>query len=144
MLYAVYARCCLVLIALLNIPAVRAEDEKPKPAPKAARSVHLNYTIPAPPGVKAEAEMFYNEATVEKSTSNTYFMACGFRAGYFGIQELGKGKKIVIFSVWDPGRQNDPNSVKTEERVKVLFEGEGVKVSRFGGEGTGGKSIFSL
>jgi len=55
---------------------------------------------------------------------------------------LGKGRKIVIFSLWDPGKQNDQKSVKDEDRVKVLYEGEGVKVSRFGGEGTGGKSMF--
>jgi hypothetical protein len=121
-------------------------EDKPveKPKPRAARSVHLGYPLPeSAKGKISEVELFYNEATVEQSTSNTYFMACGFSAGYFGIQELGGGKKVVIFSVWDPGKQDDPNSVKSEDRVKVLFEGEGVKVSRFGGEGTGGKSMFA-
>lgn len=126
---------CVCLVA-----PIRAEDEKPKP--KAARSVHLGYTIPPPDSGKAEVNAFYGEATIEQSTRASYFMCCGFRTGYFGIQELGNGSKVVIFSVWDPGKQNDPNSVKDEDRVKVLYEGEGVKVSRFGGEGTGGKSIF--
>ncbi|HLX59772.1 MAG TPA: DUF3472 domain-containing protein [Planctomycetota bacterium] len=119
---------------------VRAEE--PKPKPRAARSVHLGYTIPAPDGAKPGADMFYNEATVEQSTNGTYFMACGFRSGYFGIQEL-KNKKIVIFSIWDPGKQNDPNSVKAEDRVKTIYQGDGVEISRFGGEGTGAKSIFA-
>jgi len=69
-------------------------------------------------------------------------MVAGFNAGYFGIQELGNGKKLVLFSVWDPGEQNDPNAVKAEDRVKVEFAAQDVRVKRFGGEGTGGQSFF--
>ncbi len=122
----------IILATTLLIPAFSAEDDKPH----ACRSVHLWY--PAPEGT-----IFYNEMTVEKSHTGSYFMACGFRHGYFGIQEIrNKKDKVVIFSVWDPGDQNDPESVKTDRRVKVLHEGEGVNVSRFGNEGTGGKSMF--
>ncbi len=106
-----------------------------KPLPRAARSVHLWYT--ADQGV-----VYYNEVTVEKSYPGSYFCVCGFKHGYFGIQELSRGKKVVIFSVWDPGRQNNPNAVTRDRRVKVLHEGQGVRVSRFGNEGTGGKSMF--
>jgi hypothetical protein len=105
--------------------------------PRAARSVHLGY--PAPPG-----QVFYTEMTVEASTAGSYFMACGFSHGYFGIQELMPGEgKVVLFSVWDPGQQNDPNSVAPERRVEVLHQGEDVRVKRFGGEGTGGQSFFT-
>ncbi len=104
--------------------------------PKAARSVHLGY--PAPEGT-----LFYNEATVEESVPGSYFMACGFHRGYFGIQELGDGKKVVLFSVWDPTKGDNPNAVAQEHQVEVLSSGEGVEVSRFGGEGTGGKSMWS-
>lgn len=106
----------------------------PQP-PKAARSVHLWY--PAPDG-----EVFYNEVTVEKSFPGSYFCFLGFNHGYFGIQELTEGEKVVLFSVWDPGSQNNPSEVSEDRRVRVLFEGEGVKISRFGNEGTGGKSMF--
>jgi hypothetical protein len=133
---------CVALAITAIFAATGGEEPQPKPKPRAARSVHLAYTIPAPAGTKTEADRFYNEVTVEQSTPNTYFMACGFAGGYCGVQELGKGKKIVIFSVWDPGQQNDSNSVKPEDRTKILLEGKGVNVSRFGGEGTGGKSIF--
>ena len=68
---------------------------------RACRSVHLWYTGP-------EAIAFYNEVTVEKSAPGTYFMACGFGGGYFGIQELGNGKKVVLFSVWEPDIGNNP------------------------------------
>jgi len=104
--------------------------------PRAARSVHLRYDAPA-------ATEFYNEVTVTQCHPGTYFCVCGFNHGYFGIQELFEpGKKVVIFSVWDPGRQNNPDQVDLDRRVKVLHHGDGVRVSRFGNEGTGGKSMF--
>ncbi|MEJ2703174.1 MAG: DUF3472 domain-containing protein, partial [Sedimentisphaerales bacterium] len=103
--------------------------------PRAARSVHLWY--PAEQGI-----VYYNEVTVEKSYPGSYFCVCGFRHGYFGIQELTRGRKVVLFSVWDPGKQDNPNAVPEDRRVKVLYEGQDVRISRFGNEGTGGKSMF--
>ena len=98
---------------------------------RAARSVHLGY--PAPEGL-----LFYNEMVVEESVNASYFMACGWNTGYFGIQQLGgPDDKIVLFSVWDPIKGDNPNAVRTEERVEVLYQGEGVRIQRFGGEGTG-------
>jgi len=110
-------------------------DEKLKGI--ACRSVHLGY--PGPTSVA-----FYNEVTVEQTAPGTYFMVCGWSKGYFGIQEQGNGKKVVLFSVWDPGNQDDPKSVKEEQRVKLLHQGEGVRVGRFGGEGTGGQSFLDF
>lgn len=107
-------------------------DEKLKDI--ACRSVHLGYTAP-------EGVAFYNEVTVEKSAPGTYFSVCGWNKGYFGIQELGNGKKLAIFSVWDSG-QNDPKKVDEEKRVKLLHKDEKVRIGRFGGEGTGGQSFF--
>jgi hypothetical protein len=109
---------------------------------RAARSVHLGY--PAPDG-----ELFYNELVVERSTPGSYFMACGWNTGYFGIQELADrgaatGSKVVIFSVWDPTRGDDPDRVNAGDRVEVLHEGKGVKIRRFGGEGTGGQCMAPL
>jgi hypothetical protein len=122
----------LVAALALGAPAgFSAEAE----APRAARSVHLSF--PAP-----EGDLFYNEMVVEKSVPGSYFMACGWDTGYFGIQQLGRGEdKVVLFSVWDPTRGDDPNSVKAEDRVEVLYEGEGVRIRRFGGEGTGGQCM---
>lgn len=102
--------------------------------PTAACSIHFAW--PAP-----ESAWFYNEATVRESTKGSYFMVCGWNTGYFGIQELGDGRKVAIFSVWDPAKGDNPNNVPLEQRVEVLHEGKGVEVSRFGGEGTGGKSM---
>ena len=108
-------------------------DEKLKGI--ACRSVHLGYTAP-------EAVAFYNEITVRESAAGTYFMVCGWGKGYFGIQELGNGKKVVLFSVWDPGDQNDPSQVNDDLRVKLLHKDDAVRVGRFGNEGTGGQSFF--
>ena len=104
------------------------------PPPKAARSVHLWY--PAP-----DAFIFYNEMTVLASTPGSYFMACGWNTGYFGVQELVDGSKVVLFSVWDPTQGNDPRAVDLKDRVECLHSDQHMKIKRFGGEGTGGQCL---
>jgi len=107
--------------------------------PIAARSVHAWH--PAP-----ESEWVYGEVSVEKSVPGSYFCTIGFSCGYCGMQELPDGRKVAIFSVWDPGDPFDfsarPENVDEKIRTKNLYAGEGVKVERFGGEGTGGKSMM--
>ena len=125
------AGICIFLSLCAGV-AVRA-DEKLEGV--ACRSVHLHY--PAPEGVA-----FYNEVAVDASARGSYFMVCGFDAGYFGLQELGDGKKVLLFSVWDASDKNDPNAVEEEKRVKVLQKDEKVRVGRFGNEGTGAQSFF--
>ena len=122
-------RILLLLFALATF--TRAAD------PTAACSIHFHWPAPA-------AAWFYNEAKVRQSTAGSYFMICGWNTGYFGIQELANGRKVAIFSVWDPAKGNNPNNVPLEQRVEVLHQGKGVEVSRFGGEGTGGKSMTAF
>ena len=131
---AVFAASSLFM-STPSISAAPADPKNPAINPNAARSVHLIY--PAPEGT-----LFYNEVTVEESVPGSYFMACGFARGYFGIQELGDGSKRVLFSVWDPTKGDDPNAVQKTQQVEVLGQGEGVEVKRFGGEGTGGQSFW--
>lgn len=121
----------LIAIATANIQA----DEKLKDI--ACRSVHLQYSAP-------EGSAFYNEVKVEQSAPGTYFCVCGFNKGYFGIQEKGDGKKVVIFSVWDPAAGDDPKQVPESKRVKLLHQGSDVRIGRFGNEGTGGQSFFDF
>lgn len=106
-------------------------------APKAARSVHLGY--PAPPALGFSLEM-----VVEQSTPGSYFMACGWNTGYFGIQELSKNRKVALFSVWDSSKGDDPKAVKPEERVELLHQDPKVHIKRFGGEGTGGQCMVDF
>jgi hypothetical protein len=100
----------------------------------ACRSVHLAYSA-------GEGVAFCNEVAVSHSAPGTFFMVCGWNKGYYGMQELGDGKKVLIFSVWDSG-QNDPKAVKKEQRVQLLYRDAKVRIGRFGGEGTGGQSFF--
>ena len=131
-----FAVSCLLVAVMCQVVSVTSADE-PK-EPKAARSVHLGF--PAP-----DATVFYNEVTVEESVPGSYFMVCGFKHGYFGIQELsGPEDKVVLFSIWDPGDQNDPNSVPADRRVEVLYNDKDVRVGRFGNEGTGAQSFYKL
>jgi hypothetical protein len=121
-----------VAFAMAFLSPVSRADEKLKDI--ACRSVHLGY--PASEGVA-----FYNEIKVDQSAPGTYFMVCGWDKGYFGIQEQGNGKKVIIFSVWD-SYQNDPKATDESKRVKMLGKDEKVRIGRFGGEGTGGQSFL--
>jgi len=118
-------------LAALALTAAHANE---KLAGIACRSVHLSYP-------SAVAAAFYNEVTPLHSATGTYFAVCGWDKGYFGMQEVGSGKKLLIFSVWDSGH-NDPNAVKEEQRTKLVYKDEKTRIGRFGGEGSGGQSFY--
>ncbi|MEP6672032.1 MAG: DUF3472 domain-containing protein [Chthoniobacter sp.] len=104
-----------------------------------AASVHLQYATPA----NAEIALFYNEVTAVEDPVTTYFMACGFARGYFGMQVNSATERRIIFSVWDSGTGQTAKTrtdVSDENRVKLLTKGDGVIASDFGNEGTGGHS----
>lgn len=104
-----------------------------------AASVHLMY--PVADSIKITS--FYNEITVPKDADPlySYYMACGFARGYFGIQVNSETERRVIFSVWDAGNEAvDRNKVTEENRVKLIAKGEEVVANDFGNEGTGGHS----
>lgn len=82
------------------------------------------------------------EVIVKKSTPDTYFCAIGFEMGYFGLQELGNGKKVFIFSVWDDFNGDNPSDVSSEKRVKAIQVGQNIRLQRFGNEGTGIQTFF--
>ena len=107
--------------------------------PRAARSVHLSYLNPFQ---KTGCAGFYLETTVEKTTPGSYFQACGFSHGYFGIQQLVEQKKVAIFSVWDPTTGNDPNAVVKQQQCEVLYSDPDARIRRFGGEGTGAQCMY--
>lgn len=128
-----FSRQLFSLVFTASVVAGASADERLKGI--ACRSVHLSYPAPT-------SDAFYNEVAVEKSSEGTYFMVCGWSKGYFGMQELVNGKKVVLFSVWDPSSGDDPKSVPAEKRVKMLHKDDAVRVKRFGAEGTGGQSFF--
>ena len=122
----------------LSGTAAEGIHANPKPRRNAA-SVHLSY--PLTDTIKAVS--FYNEVTIPKGADHlySYYMACGFSRGYFGIQVNSKKERRVIFSVWDAGNEAvDRNKVNDDNRVKLLAKGDEVVADDFGNEGTGGHS----
>lgn len=106
-------------------------------------SVHIAY------GPKEDTHTAaYQEIVVEKSAPGTYFACNNFTTGYIGVQQLvenykdGTPVRVAIFSVWDAKDSGDnPHAAPESERAKLIQRGPKVMTDRFGGEGTGGKSM---
>ena len=82
---------------------------------------------------------FYCEVTALEDPIWTYYMACGWHRGYFGMQVNSPTERRIIFSVWDSGsKPQNRGKVADEDRVTLVAKGEGVDAGDFGGEGTGG------
>src|SRR5262249_33903552 len=125
-----------VAALLLRGPAAQAAhfnlDERRNTA-----SVHLSYPLPPDANVAA----FTSEVTVRADPLWSYYMACGFQRGYFGIQVNSPTERRIIFSVWDSGSEAaDRGKVAAEDRVQLVAKGDGVFTDSFGNEGTGGHS----
>jgi len=102
-----------------------------------AASVHLAYQTPALTNINA----FYCEVTGLEDPMGTYYMACGWSRGYFGMQVNSPTERRIIFSVWDSGHEAvDRNKVGDADRVTLVAKGPGVFSGDFGNEGTGGHS----
>jgi hypothetical protein len=104
-----------------------------------AASVHLNYPLPR----GAKVALFCNEMIGLEDPVGTYYMACGFSRGYFGMQVNSPTERRIIFSVWDSGSGQDAknrSTVSAENHVELVEKGEGVVATVFGNEGTGGHS----
>jgi hypothetical protein len=102
-----------------------------------AASVHLSYPVPR----ETKVEAFYCEMTGVEEPLWTYYMACGWHRGYFGMQINSPTERRIIFSVWDSGGEGvDRTKVGDDNRVKLIAKGEGVVSGDFGNEGTGGHS----
>ena len=121
---------------VLNDPATQDAHFNLKSRRNAA-SVHLTY--PVDKDTKVEA--FYCEMTGLEDPVATYYMACGWHRGYFGMQVNSLTERRIIFSVWDSGGEAvDRGKVVEDDRVKLVAKGEGVYTGDFGNEGTGGHS----
>lgn len=131
----------------VKLSTMRPEDlffnMKPR---RNAASVHIGYPNPGSSDRKDEGvEWFYNEVQAVTDPQHSFYMACGFSRGYFGMQVNSGTERRVIFSVWDSGGEpDDRNKVADENRVKLLAKGEGVYAGDFGNEGTGGHSHLKI
>ncbi len=121
---------------ILDGPALDKAHFNLKPRRNAA-SVHLAYPVPKGTNISA----FYCEMTGVDEPLWTYYMACGWHRGYFGMQVNRATERRIIFSVWDSGNEGvDRSKVAAADRVTLIAKGEGVESGDFGNEGTGGHS----
>lgn len=103
-------------------------------------SVHLSYEMPE----NAKMKWFYNEMTIpkDKDPIGSYFMANGFKEGYFGIQVNSQQERRILFSVWSPFPTDNPKEIPENQKIKLLKKGENVYTGEFGNEGSGGQSYL--
>ncbi len=130
----------IAALAGLTFFPLRAAVPLSELAKRQARSVHLIYS----PGER-NLSSIKGTVTVTETQTNSYFCLYGWDCGYCGIQDKGKQGKVLIFSVWDPVDPSDltarPENVKEELRAKVLYANPNADVARFGGEGTGARTM---
>ena len=126
--------CPDVVALVLRGPAVEDAHFNLKERRNAA-SVHLIYPVPADTDIAA----FYCEVTAVEDPTATFYMACGWHRGYFGMQVNSPTERRIIFSVWDSGDEAvDRNKVADQNRVRLMGKGEGVyrrrlRQRRYGG-----------
>jgi hypothetical protein len=129
-------RAATVLLAALLLLAgpAHAGNARKAALETGAPSIHLRYK-------ESDASTFYSEVTVRRSVPGTYFAVTGWHNGYFGLQEKGDGKKVLIFSVW--GSKNDnPASIAKHLAVKLIAKDPEVRAGEFGNEGSGMQSFL--
>ena len=148
MKHALHTLVGAILLGAAVVPTASADrySDYWKPENMAKRqctSVHINYGPHIPKHSAA-----YTEMVVEKSAPGTYFACNNFASGYIGVQELarpnedGTPVRVAIFSIWDAKDTGDnPHAAPEDERAKLVARGDKVRTERFGGEGTGGKSM---
>ena len=120
-------------------PVVRVTPDFSSHFGRRGPSVHLRYDLP-----DENTEWFYNEIVVpeEGDIPGSYYMACGFGEGYFGIQNNSPKPRRVLFSVWSPYNTDNAAEIPDSMRVTLVKKGADVKVQDFGNEGSGGQSYI--
>lgn len=134
----------ILTIGFLALTTLALADISPDAlAKRQARSVHLQY-----PHIEGGASGIRGTVTVTETQTNTYFCILGWNTGYCGIQDKGADGNILIFSVWEPSDPFDfkakPEDVNEKIRAQVLYSAPNVDVARFGGEGTGARTLTRI
>lgn len=121
------------------IPIVCVDDKFSTHFGRRGPSVHLGYTLPS-----ENVEWFYNEVVVpeEGDIPHSYYMACGFGEGYFGMQNNTPQPRRILFSVWSPFATDNPAEIPDSLRVELIKKGENTTIGEFGNEGSGGQSYM--
>jgi hypothetical protein len=133
---------CFAIFCLASLPAVHAATATAtnSPAlivPKAARTATLVYEI-------GEADLYYGEMIVQKTTDGSFFMACGWDDGVFGLQQyVGEEQRSVVFAVWNGGEQ-DEAAAKAAGPVQILDWNPGGKTNVYGGDKLGAQYMRQI
>ena len=148
------SKCSAIVILLACITSLQAESAREKRHQQIKKrlqdTAELKYNYFAPsvhiryhhPDNQVSYLGYYNEIRVEETVKHTYFCTIGFDVGYLGIQDHGSGH-LAIFSVWDKGGGKDDSSAVDEaDQTQVLYSNPVAKSSRFGGEGSGAKTMM--
>lgn len=103
-------------------------------------SVHLRYSVPEDRPIRYA----YTEVTVPHGADpiGSFYMANGFGEGYFGFQVNASDERRVLFSVWSPFKTDNPEDIPEDQRITPLAKGIGVRIGKFGNEGSGGQSYL--
>ena len=137
-----FAVVFLASLTLLSSFVARAEEDLQEKAKRQARSVHLWHG----PIVK-DAESVVGTVKVTETQPSSYYMTIGFTGGYSGIQDV-RGGKWMIFSIWDAVDFEHTKVTDPAEREKlsalVVYTAEDVEIVRFGGEGTGMRTMRKI
>lgn len=134
-----FGNIAAVLVGGDVVPVLHVDSEFSSHFGRRGPSVHLGYTLP-----RENVEWFYNEVVVpeEGDIPSSYYMACGFGEGYFGMQNNSPYKRRVLFSVWSPYETDNAAEIPDSLRVTLVKKGDGVTVKDFGNEGSGGQSFM--
>jgi Domain of unknown function (DUF3472) len=102
----------------------------------AANAQHLRWR---PADDQGSYRCIYGEIDVVSTAPTTYFCGCNWwpsapAGGYTGIQDVDGRKHLMIFSVWDTAADLHSAPVERGDARAQL--------SRFGGEGEGGKTLL--
>jgi hypothetical protein len=124
------ARPSLILRALVSFVAILG----------AAGSAQAQYLFWRPKDDQGSYRCIYGEVTVLATAPTTYFCGCNWwpscpAGGYTGIQDLDGINHAMIFSIWD--------TTSALHTVAVAGGDPRTVLSRFGGEGEGGKSMLA-
>jgi hypothetical protein len=106
--------------------------------PKAARTVNLVYEV-------SEADVYYCEMVVEKTTDGSFFTACGWDNGFFGLQQYdGEDKRALIFAVWNGEDDLNPEAGKKADPVKIIQASDRGKTNQFGPDRKGAQFMRQI
>ncbi len=92
------------------------------------------------PGEQGTA--FYNEIKVLESAPGTYFMTNGFNAGIRDSRERTAEKILDLLDLGSWFQRARPEEVAEEERVKLIFKHDAVRIGRLATKETGGQSFY--